>query len=133
MAVKVDRGERLQHALEVLEYRLTNPGPEETRDSLAALLAEDFREYGSSGRIYDGAAVVTALLAGGRSIVRFEDFRARALGRNVALATYLARTAAGPRWVPPSRRSSLWERRAGTWRLVFHQGTRADPGEPAAA
>ena len=133
MTARTSRGERLQHALESLEYRLTNPGAEETRDSLAALLAGDFREYGSSGRSYDGTAVVAALMAGGRSVVRFEDFRVRTLGRDVALVTYVARTAAGPRWVPPSRRSSVWERRAGEWRLVFHQGTRADAGERAEA
>jgi len=119
-------GERLRRELEALEKRLTNPGPEETRDSLAALLAHDFREYGSSGRTYDAAAVVAALLKGGRSVVRFDEYRVRRLGRDVALATYVARTAAGARWVPPALRSSLWQRNGGVWRLVFHQGTRED-------
>jgi len=131
MAAAYTRSDRLRRELERLENRLTNPGPEETRESLAALLAEDFREYGSSGRTYDSAAVVAALMKGGRSAVHFDDYRVRRLGRDVALATYVARTAAGARWVPPALRSSLWQRSAGTWRLVFHQGTRAEHVLPA--
>lgn len=129
MSARPGAGESLRLELESLEYRLTNPGADETRDSLGALLAEDFREYGSSGRRYDAAAVVAALLAGGRSAVRFEDYHVRMLGRDVALVTYLARTTPGPRWVPPAWRSSLWQHRDGGWRLVFHQGTRADAAQ----
>jgi hypothetical protein len=100
-------GDRLRLEIGDREERLTNPGPEETRESLGAPLADDFREYGSSGRRFGAAAVLEALLAGGRSPGRREDHRVRELGRDVALASYLARTAAGPRWAPPSLRSSL--------------------------
>jgi hypothetical protein len=131
VSARLSKDEKLRRDIEAFEERLTNPGPDETRENLGALLAEDFREYGSSGRGCDAAAVVEALMAGDRSSVQFEGYRVRALGRDVALATYLARTAPGPRWVPPALRRSPWQRRDGAWRLVFHQSTRADAAESA--
>jgi hypothetical protein len=124
------RGDRLRLESEGREERLTNPGPDETGDSLAALPADDVRGYGSSGRRFDAAAARDALLAGGRSPLRREACRVRPPGRDAALATGLARTAPAARRVPPSLRSSLRQRHAGTWRLVFHRVTRADAAEP---
>ena len=51
----------------VPEERLAMPTASESRASLAALLAADFREFGSSGRIYGAATTLAALTAGGAS------------------------------------------------------------------
>jgi hypothetical protein len=115
--------ENLFAELRALEIRLTNPGPEETRESLGELFVPAFREYGSSGREYDAAAVLDALLKPGRAEIRFEDFRAVLVARDVVLLTYVSHAAPGRGWKRPARRSSLWRREAGAWRIVFHQGT----------
>ena len=123
-------GEReIQTELRVLEERLAMPLASESRESLGALLAPDFREFGSSGRIYDLSATLDALVPGGRPRVALEDFAATSVADGVVLVTYLSRSVPGPGWKPPALRSSLWVRRDQRWELKFHQGTRlADEG-----
>jgi hypothetical protein len=116
--------EAIQMELRALEERLAMPLPSETRESLGALLAPDFREFGSSGRIYDSSTTLDALTPGGRPRIVLEDFKAAIVADGAVLVTYLSRNAPGPGWKPPALRSSLWIRRAERWQLLFHQGTR---------
>ena len=116
--------EAMEQELRMLEERLAMPASSETRESLAALLAADFREFGASGRAYDLATTLDALLAGGRPALKFEDFSAVAVSPDTALVTYVSRSVSGPGWKPPALRSSLWVRRSARWQLLFHQGTR---------
>lgn len=106
------------------------PTSSESRDSLGALLAPEFREFGSSGRIYHAASTLDALIPGGRPRLLIEDFKAASVAEGVVLVTYLSRSVAGPGWKPPALRSSLWVRCASGWQLLFHQGTRL-PAEEA--
>ena len=114
----------------VLEERLAMPGAAESRESLGALLAPEFREFGSSGQIYtDVSAVLDALVPGGRPRLVFEDFQAVRVATNTVLVTYRSKSASGPGWKPPAVRSSLWVKREGRWQLLFHQGTRVAESE----
>ena len=117
--------EEVSQELRVLEERLAMPSASESRASLAVLFAADFRDFGSSGRIYDVATTLEALTAGGaRPRLMFEDFRAAPVAPGAMLVTYVSRSVSGPGWKPPALRSSLWCVREGRWQLVFHQGTR---------
>lgn len=84
--------------------------------------AEDFWEVGASGRAYDREEVWAVLaertLAGVPPDWRSSDFRLRPLGADTYLLTYLMHQ--GPR---VTRRATIWERRDGAWRVVYHQGT----------
>ena len=124
------RPETIDAELRVLEDRLVMPAPSESRDTLGALLAPEFREFGSSGRVYDAASTLDVLIPGGRPRITLEDFKAASVAEGVVLVTYLSRSAAGPGWKPPALRSSLWIRRTSGWQMVFHQGTRL-PAEEA--
>ena len=121
----VPRGTQLE--IRTLEERLANPGPGESALSLAAMFAEDFREFGSSGRILDAATVLGtfAPVAKGesRAPISLDGFRVERVAPTVVLATYVARRADASRAVPPSLRTSLWCKRGGRWQIVFHQGT----------
>jgi len=123
MTVKRDT----QAEIRLLEERLANPGPEENARTLGLLIAEDFREIGSSGRMFDAQTVLGALgtvaQRAGRGTISLEEFRLDRVAPNVMLTTYVAKSAAGPGWRPPSLRSSLWCKRDGRWQVVFHQGT----------
>jgi hypothetical protein len=110
--------------LRVLEERLAIPAPSESRETLSALLAPEFREFGSSGRIDDAASTLDALIPGGRPRVTIEDFKTACFADGAVLVTYLSRSVPGPGWKPPALRSSLWIWRASGWQIVFHQGTR---------
>ena len=100
---------------------------EEVRSSaerLEALLADDFREIGVSGRIWTRAAVIEALSCDSFRATTVEGFEVQRIAPDVALATYRAHRVASPEEAASaSLRSSLWRRTDGTWRMVFHQGT----------
>ena len=124
---KVTVQRETQMEIRALEERLANPGPGDSKESLAGMFAAEFREFGSSGRAFDAETVLGAL--GGvaqrpsRAPICLEGFRVEKVAPNVVLATYLARVPAGPGWRPPTLRSSLWVKREGQWQIVFHQGT----------
>jgi hypothetical protein len=101
-------------------------------ESMQALLADEFIEFGSSGRIFDRATVIAALSGESGFESRIDDFVVRSLSPEVALTMY--RLSTWPTSGGQARvtlRSSVWVYRAGRWSMVFHQGTLA--GEGAAA
>jgi hypothetical protein len=75
-----------------LEEQLLDGSVRASADQVAALIAEDFVEFGSSGGVYDKAQVVTALpeehLEGPPVERAAHDFRVRMLAEGVALVTY---------------------------------------------
>jgi hypothetical protein len=107
--------------LRTLEQRLLQPGG--SAKDIGDLLAEEFVEFGSSGRTYDRRQVIENLQRGTASI-ELSDFKATTLLPGLALATYVA-TRLGETGAPSTRslRSSIWKRIHGHWRMVFHQGT----------
>ena len=115
----------LESEIRVLEERLLQATTYASRGQVEELLADDFVEFGSSGRVFDKATVIEYLAA--ESDVHFSmlDFRMKRLSLDVVLVTYRAVTHAPG--VPPrqSLRSSIWTRGDHIWRLTFHQGTRA--------
>jgi len=114
----------LEDRIRALEARLLEPEVRASPAELERLLADDFLEFGSSGRVYGRRDVIDALP--GRSEARFtlEELRVRPLGPGVVLATYrLLRAATPPEAARSSLRSSIWRREGKRWRLAFHQGT----------
>ena len=110
--------------LRTLEERLLHPAVRCSADRVAGLLAEDFVEFGSSGRAYDKAQVVAGLAREHRQGPPVErtahDLRVRMLAEGVALVTYRA-----VRRQPDAQtlRSSIWTVIDGRWQMLFHQGT----------
>ena len=90
---------------------------------LAGLIADDFEEFGASGRRWDRAAVLALLERTPTSDVTIGAFTTIPLTEQVILVTF--RTASLSAGNPPryAWRSSLWVRRDGRWRLRFHQAT----------
>ncbi len=111
--------ETLRHVLRTLEERLLDPEVRRDSRQVAALLTEDFREFGKSGRAYDRESILALLAAEAPQVISVEEFTAELLGPEAALTTWISRTADGKR----ARRSSVWVYRQGRWQLLFHQGT----------
>lgn len=86
--------------------------------ALGALLHPDWREIGTSGRLWSRAEV----LAGPPSLgeTSLEVVEARQVTADVVLLVWRARSARGVRL-----RSSLWIQEDGAWRQLFAQGTQA--------
>ena len=110
--------------LRALEEELLQPAVRKTASRLAALLADDFMEFGSSGRVFDKHSIIDTLSSESPARHSLTNFRALPLGPGVVLTTYLA-TSYGASGEQPihSLRSSVWRLLEGRWQMVFHQGT----------
>jgi hypothetical protein len=108
----------LQSQLIALELRLQSPVIRQDRGALSALLCEDFREFGASGRIWDRESIIGALSSEPAIPITCRDFECFRLAPHLALLTYRARRADRE-----TLRSSLWQRDGAGWRMLFHQGT----------
>jgi hypothetical protein len=102
-----------------LEEALLVPEVRKSAAQIAALLADEFVEIGSSGRIHDKDQIIGQLQqeSGEESLRTVSDFTARELADGLILVTYRiieTRTV----------RSSIWKRTNSEWRMVFHQGTK---------
>ena len=109
------------------EAALLDPSTRHSPSAVSALLAEDFVEYGASGRVFDKAAIVAGLAAEAGPPVparrTMTDATVRLLAPGVALVTYRATRDHADGTRTTSLRSSIWRREDGVWRMAFHQGT----------
>jgi hypothetical protein len=119
--------DRAASQLRRLEQSLLDAAVRRDGDRLRHLLADDFLEFGSSGRIWTRRSIIDMLAAETNfQPPRIEEFQVNLLAEKVALVTYrTVRT--DPKTgehVCSSLRSSIWTRQDGEWRMRFHQGTR---------
>ena len=117
---------------ELEEHLLTAEGRASTA-TVDALLADDFVEFGSSGMAFEKQDVIEALAEEGADGHEYQritgDWAVRDLAEGVALVTYRVTSndlTEGSSLT--SLRSSIWKRFDGSWRMVFHQGTRIPTG-----
>ena len=115
-----------------LEEELLRPEVRRSPEKMGALLADDFVEFGRSGRIYSKAEIlVTAAqpFAGRLSLL---EFAAKTLSPSIALVTYRSIRHDVDGSARHALRSSIWRRTEQGWRLVFHQGTPTAPAHAGA-
>ncbi len=126
--------------IQQLEEQLLTPAVRRNADLLVTLLAEDFREFGSSGRTYNRREIIKQLASEATQnhlgeepaepTCTLTDFDLQVLAPDLALATYRSqRRAQTTGGASSSLRSSLWINRTtyqnpkGCWQILFHQGT----------
>lgn len=99
----------------VLEHRLLDPSVRRDRAALEALLHPDFEELGASGRRWDRASILDALVAEeAYEAPDVRGLRSIAAGADAELVVYET---------PGVYRTSLWLRTDGRWRLRHHQAS----------
>ncbi|MFO1310991.1 MAG: DUF4440 domain-containing protein [Burkholderiales bacterium] len=111
------------------EQALLQPDVRKSQE-LADSLADEFIEFGTSGRMYTRQDLVEALKAESPSRLTTSHVRVFAVAEHVVLVAYMIERHGTP--AVHTLRSSLWERKQGAWRMVFHQGTRTDDPHAAA-
>ena len=117
----------LMETIRELELQLLDPKVRMSRALASALLADDFVEFGSSGRVYDKVSVLDALAIDASVAPAVRDFAVKALGPGVYLATYCTvRHASSGEDMRQALRSSIWRQTGAHWQLVFNQGTPAE-------
>jgi hypothetical protein len=106
------------------ERALLDPILRRDRAQVDALLAEDFLEFGSSGRVWDKRTIMDSLASENYSAPTVEEMHCARISADVALVTYRAvRTNEAAATRSETLRSSLWVKESGKWRVRFHQGT----------
>lgn len=109
-----------------LESLVYSPTSRHDAAKLAEIFSDDFLEFGSSGKVFDKAGVIEALVnepsIDGEFVIT--DFETRELGEGVVLATYRLDLR---NWDGSLRRASLrasiYRQKEDGWEQVFHQGT----------
>ena len=103
------------------ELELLIPATRRSRARLDELLAPEFSEIGASGRVWTRAAMIAALTEDDddvREPVPVVEVTGRRVGPDLVLLSYLSDPEGRA-----ARRSSLWRRSGGSWRILHHQGT----------
>ena len=113
----------LEEHLRRLEESLLQPDVRTSKDRLAAILDEDFFEFGSSGRVLyrDGGIAEEGI---GTVRMTLSDFEIHPLSEEIVLATYRIYNEISKQH---SLRSSIWKLKDGKWKMRFHQGTKTEP------
>ena len=115
-------GQRDQTLFE-LEQRLAQVGRRLSAEEASSLIAEDFVEFGSSGKVWSKAEIIAAMSQWTPIERMVENFSVRELSASVCLVTYKSIGVTKERQPPYSLRSSIWRYTGERWQIVFHQGT----------
>jgi hypothetical protein len=114
----------LEDHLRQLEERLLQPNVRNSAEDVFEVLADEFIEFGSSGRIFDKRQIIASLQIEPTVHRSLRDFNTSVLAPGVVLVTYRAVRQGAPGEQPSySLRSSIWKLIGGRWQMLFHQGT----------
>jgi hypothetical protein len=109
--------------LQSYEEQLLQPATRSNPAAVAALLADDFREFGSSGRTFTRSEILAELASESPRTLTLDNFACTTPAPDVALVTYRSTRATPDGTRTLANRSSLWIFRDSRWQLLFHQGT----------
>lgn len=98
-----------------LEMLLLDPSVRNSPTQLDDLLCDEFIEIGQSGTIYSKDDIINALSKDPHTKAKFSNFDIQSLSENLILAKYTSRN------VRVVQRFSLWERRGGSWQMLYHE------------
>ena len=111
-----------RETLEDLEEELWRKETRFDTHRMKEIIADDFFEFGRSGRIYQRQATLTAISQTIDAVLPLPEFHVRLLNENTAQVTYNSAVKYDG-VVEYARRSSIWSRTISGWILRFHQGT----------
>jgi hypothetical protein len=107
------------------EEALLDPAVRRDRARVSVFLADDFQEFGSSGKVWSREQILELLGTEDYHRPVMADFKCRCVGEGVVLVTYrTVRTDPQSGQGAAALRSSIWTRDSGEWRMSFHQGTK---------
>ncbi len=124
--------QHLSEHLENLENFLFDPVARRDISAVSNLLTEEFREFGSSGRIYTKLDILAELSTEQPVVISLTDFDCDLISPTTALVTYKSLSSHENRSPTQALRSSVWVLRSlskqygnePSWQMIFHQGTR---------
>ena len=122
-----------ERLLVALEVALLDSAVRGSAAQLNDVFADEFVEFGSSGRAYTKNDIIAFLLEESSTEKgvsrRAEDIKVHWLAENSAFVNYkLVRTE--PAGQKTSLRTSIWKYSDARWQMVFHQGTDTEIASP---
>lgn len=106
--------------IQSLEEMLINSEIRKSEEKLNELLADDFMEFSSTGKIYSKIEIIQALINENEIQYIIHDFKINSISEKNILATYIAIKNEKIK----SLRSSIWQlQNNNQWQMLFHQGT----------
>lgn len=116
--------DELHKTIYELETSLLKPEVRSSFDQLNVLLADDFKEFGSSGLVYTKQNVLERLPSNtDKTDYVVSDFEISVLSEGVIMANFKTGRVINDTDKVSSLRTSLWRNENGIWRMFFHQGT----------
>ena len=113
----------IKKEIKKLEELLLNPDIRKSVSDLSGILAEDFVEFGSSGRVFTKKEIIKSLQEESNPKLSLTNFKLKELGGAYFLATYKGiREENGEKFY--SLRSSIWLKKNERYVMIFHQGTK---------
>ena len=107
-----------------LEQQLVQVGRRLSAEDVSSLIAEDFVEFGTSGKVWSKVEIIAAMSHWAPIERTVEDFTVRELGASVCPVTCKSiGVAKGRQRLPYSLRSSIWQYTGERWQIIFHQRT----------
>ncbi|MBV1908195.1 MAG: DUF4440 domain-containing protein [Kangiellaceae bacterium] len=91
-------------------------------ERMRELMADDFQEFGQSGKYYDLEDTLSMEESGFKTVLPLHEYKLKLISSDVVLATYNSETTYGDITLY-ARRSSVWCKQGNNWELKFHQGT----------
>jgi hypothetical protein len=120
---KMESESSLKEHLRQLEEKLLKPEIRTSKKELNNLLADNFFEFGSSGKVlYKDEGIGEGGI--GEVKMTLSDFEIHPLSEDIVLTTYRIFNEGKKQH---SLRSSIWKFRDGKWKMFFHQGTKTNP------
>ncbi|MFD9627269.1 nuclear transport factor 2 family protein [Peribacillus muralis] len=113
----------LKEQLRQLEEKLLKPEIRTSQKELNQLLADNFFEFGSSGKVlYKDERIGEEGI--GEVKMTLSDFEIHPMSEEIVLTTYRIFNVVNKQH---SLRSSIWKITDGSWKMIFHQGTNTTP------
>ena len=110
------------------EERILDPLMRADPAQIRALLAPEFTEFSSSGRVLNRDAILATLASEPtRQPRQLRGFKVKLLAPGAALTLWRVKRDDGIETL----RSSVWQLQQGRWQMVFHQGTLAAQDDEA--
>lgn len=112
--------------IQALEETLHRSETRGSKEALESLLAEEFEEFGASGKVYDRTGIVDFLLRESNIYegeLRTKNYCLKVIAKNAVLLTYETERIYADGSRRCALRSSIWKHEGVKWKLIFHQGT----------
>jgi hypothetical protein len=110
---------QMKKIIHELELSLLNYPTRQSREHLNEVIADEFVEFGSSGKVYNKQETLDFLTKESEKKFEIEDFKVVELSKDAMLAMYKITIDEDC-----SLRSSVWKLTRKKWQILFHQGTK---------